>query len=234
MKRLVRTLLLFIILLAASIITITACGGNKAPGTNPTGAQRAFVFNSNPVGLRVTKGFGAASAALSSPFVVNAQSTTPGGGNFSGFCNAVNPPAGRAALVIYGLGLWTSGDCAVAGLPDSDVGVTIPQNGQIGNVSIDAVGTGTGADDGTVGISSTGSGQIQIDVIHADGTRTKTAISCTLGISSNAKVHCDDSSQPAHHTSVVAGDQVVARFWFNPGDSYRAIRVNLEYATPAF
>src|SRR6185437_8718475 len=216
MKRFARTLLLFIILLAASVITITACGGNKAPGTITSGLS-SFIFNSNPVGFHVTKGFGAARSALSSPFAVNAQSPTPGGGNFSGFCNSINSPAGRGATVIYGLGLWTSGDCTSGGiLADSDVGVSIPQSGQIGNVSVDAVGTGTGADDGIVGLSSTGSGQIEIDVLHADGTRTASAISCTLGISNNAKVHCDDKTQSTHHTDVVAGDQVIARFWFNP------------------
>jgi hypothetical protein len=33
---------------------------------------------------------------------------------------------------------------------------------------------------------------------------------------------------------VIAGDQISARIFYNAGDVYRAIRVNIEYATPTF
>lgn len=233
MTRIGRIVLLSLFMLAAVVITITACGGGLQNGGG-IGAARAFIFNSNPAGFHITHGFGATRASASGIFVVNAQATTPGGGNFAGFCSTVNPSTGRAATVLYGLGIWSSGDCSSAGASDSDVGVTISQPGQIGNVSVDAVGTGTVADDGKVGLASAASGQIEVTVIHADGTRAVAPITCTLGVSNNAKVHCDDKTQTSHRTSVVAGDQVIAKFWYSAGDSYRAIRVNLEYATPTF
>lgn len=226
--------------LASIVITITACGGGALPiggGGGLPAAARAFIFNANPVGFHITRGFSAARASLhkQTAFTVNAQAPTPGGGNFPGFCNSVNvaPTGARAATVVYGLGLWTSGECGLTSVSDSDVGVEIPQAGQIGNVTVDAIGTGSGTDDGKLGIDSTASGQIQVTVLHADGTRTDTAITCALGVSNNAKVHCEDK-QAAHFANVAAGDQVTARFWYNGGDSYRAIRVNLEYATPTF
>jgi hypothetical protein len=48
--------------------------------------MRAFVFNANPLGFHVTRGFGPSRASIA-PFTVNAQATTPGGGNFPGFCD---------------------------------------------------------------------------------------------------------------------------------------------------
>src|SRR5262249_44425885 len=107
--------------------------------------------------------------------------------------------------------------------PDSDVGVAIPANGQVGDLTVDAVGTGTASD----------SGAMEIKIIHPDGTQTVTAISCSLGVSSNSKIHCEDKNA-AHHTNVVAGDQISARVFWNAGDTYRAVRVNIVYATPAF
>ena len=228
--------------LTSIVITITACGGGSSQPGGGGGigtAARALIFNANPLGLHITRGFGPSRASLEHPaaFTVDAQTTTPGGGNFAGFCDLVGvaSPGARVQSGIFGLGLWASGACnTVAAPPGPEVGVTIPQAGQIGNVSLDAVGTGSGVDDGNVGLNSTASGQIQVVVLHADGTQTITPITCTLGVSSAAKVHCDDKNSPAHHTDVVAGDQVAAHFWYNGGDSYTAIRVNIEYATPTF
>ena len=234
LKSLGRTICL---VLASAIVTtaiITACGGSSGGGGIVERA-RAFIFNANPLGLHTTSGFGPGRRADgSSTFTVNAQSPTPGGGNFPGFCSSIAPSSGRGATVVFGLGLWSSGDCAGSGVPDSAVGVAIPASGQVGQLTVDAIGQGTGADDGKVGIDSTGSGQIQLKVVHADGTETTTPISCTLGVSSpGAKVHCEDKNA-AHNTSVSAGDQIVARYWYNAGDSYNSIRVNVEYATPTF
>ncbi|HKW74858.1 MAG TPA: hypothetical protein VJN64_04975 [Terriglobales bacterium] len=231
-----RITIISLLLLAAITTVITACG-SRTLGTSPgpIAAARAFIFNSNPVGLHTTRGFSQRAAASPAAFTVNAQTTTPGGGNFSGFCNSLGPAAGRIALIPFGLGNFSDGNCnGSAGI--GDVGVAIPQNGQIGNVSLDAVGLGTGAEDGQVGLNSTASGQIQVAVLHADGTQTFAPITCSLGVSTdvNSKVHCDDKGNAAHITNVVAGDQVVVRIWSQPGDQYRALRVNLEYATPTF
>jgi FlaG/FlaF family flagellin (archaellin) len=224
MKKVGRILLLSIVVLMAAVITITACGGNASTGKTPGSTLHAFIFNSNPVGFHITKGFGAARASLASPFVVNAQAAASGGGNFPGFCNAVSPSSGRAATVIYGIGRWSTGSCEDATTPDSDVGVSVLQAGQIGNLTVDAVGNGTGAD----------SGDFEIKVIHADGTQTISAITCNLGVSAvEQKVHCEDKNA-AHFTSVAATDQVSARMFYNPGDAYRAIRVNIEFAAPTF
>lgn len=232
MKTLARLTLLSALLLIAIVITITACGGHS--GTLGA-AARGLIFNANPVGLHITKGFGSATrASVSGPFTVSAQTAAPGGGNFSGFCDVVQQGPARTASPIFGLGLWSSGACNTQSGASAQVGVAIPQAGQIGNVSLDAVGTGTVADDGKIGLDSTSSGQIEVIVLHQDGTQTITPVSCVLGISSNAAVHCDDKAQPSHHTNVAAGDQVIAFFWYNAADSYRSIRVNVEYATPSF
>jgi hypothetical protein len=120
----------------------------------------------------------------------------------------------RARTVIYGIGRWTSGNCQDGQTQFSDVGVNVPQTGQIGNLTVDAHGTGTAPDDGTIGLNSTASGQLEVEILHADGTRNVTPLTCSLGVSSvDAKVHCEDKT---HHVDVVAGDQVVAQFWFNP------------------
>lgn len=232
MKKVARILLLSIIVMTAAVITITACGGSKSSvGTGA--ALRALVFNANPLGFHVTRGFGPSRASLA-PFTVNAQTTTPGGGNFPGFCDSFATGVGRGATAIYGIGRWSSGLCNDKSTPDSDVGVTVPQDGQIGNVTIDARGNGTSPDDGIVGLNSSASGQIEVKVIHPDGTQSSTPITCTLGVSAvDAKVHCEDKNV-AHHFNVAAGDQVSTRFWIQPGDSYRAIRVNIEFATPTF
>lgn len=217
------------LVLASAIVTtaiITACGGGSSGGgggSNPL--SRIFTFNgSNPVGLHSNKNSVASRIAESSfQAVVEAQSPSPGGGNFSGFCGTLNPVSGHAAAVIFGIGRWSTAECSDGSTPDSDVGVTIPQNGQIGNLTVDAVGTGTG----------TASGQMEVKIIHADGTQTITQLTCSLGISNNAKVHCEDLSA-AHQTNVSAGDQVSARIFWDPGDTYRALRVNFVYATPTF
>jgi hypothetical protein len=218
--------------LLAIVITITACGG-RAPGSLGA-AARGLIFNANPVGLHITKGFGTVSASAAGAFTVNAQTVAPGGGNFSGFCDVLQQGSARTASPIFGLGLWSSGACNTQPGAAANVGVAIPQAGQIGNVSVDAFGTGTVADDGKVGLDSTASGQVEVVVLHQDGTQTITPVSCSLGVSSNASVHCDDKAQAAHHTNVAAGDQVIAFFWYNPADTYRSIRVNIEYATPSF
>jgi hypothetical protein len=224
MKRVGRIVALSIVVLMSALITITACGGNSSTGKNPVNALRAFIFNSNPVGLHTTRGFGAARASLASPFVVNAQAAASGGGNIAGFCNEVVPSSGRAATVIYGIGRWSTGSCEDATTPDSDVGVSILQTAQIGNLTVDAIGNGTGAD----------SGAFEVKVIHGDGTQNISAITCSLGVSAvEQRVHCEDKNA-AHFTSVAAGDQVSARVFYNPGDSYRAIRVNIEFAAPTF
>lgn len=218
-----RIALLSLFALAVSIITITACGGGSS---SIIGSARAFVFNSNPVGFHLTHGF-ATRASNAGPFVVNAQTTTAGGGNFSGFCNATfgsGTPGARAHTVIFGLGRWNSGACEDGSVQDTDVGVSIPQNGQIGNLTMDAIGTGTAAD----------SGQLQVTIIHSDGTRTITPLSCTFGISApGSKLHCEDKNS-ADFVTVAAGDQVAAFFFWTPanGDAYNAIRVNIAYATP--
>ena len=76
MKKVARILLLSIIVMAAAVITITACGGNRPGGTGGGGtALRAFVFNSNPLGFHVTRGFGPSRASIA-PFTVNAQTAS--------------------------------------------------------------------------------------------------------------------------------------------------------------
>jgi hypothetical protein len=167
---------------------------------------------------------------------VNAQNTTPGGGNFPGFCDGVLLTNGRARTTIYGIGRWTSGNCQDGQVQSSDVGLNIPQAGQIGNLTLDAISvTGSsGADDGLIGINGTTSGQMEVTVIHADGSLTQSSLTCSLGITTPAqKVHCEDKTA-AHHVAVSAGDQVTAQFWYNANEQYRAIRVNIEYATPTF
>lgn len=243
MKQLKSVGRLLLIMLASSFTTIaviTACGGGSPAGNTVMNAAHALIFNSNPVGLHVTSGFGPTrTASTSSPFVVNAQATTPGGGNFSGFCNATvrSGTAGfRVRIVIFGLGRWTSGSCEDGQVQFSNVGVNIPAAGQIGNLTVDAIGTGVAAD----------SGQLQLTVLHSDGSQTIAPLTCSLGVSSNTKVHCEDKNT-ADHTNVAAGDQLVATFFYTPcaqncaanngtgdGDSYTAIRVNVQYATPTF
>lgn len=234
MKSIARILLLSIIVMTVAVITITACGGSRPSISGGGAALRAFVFNSNPLGFHVTRGFGPSRASIA-PFTVNAQATTPGGGNFPGFCDSLSGgAAGRAVTVVYGIGRWSSGACDDRLTPSADVGVAVPQNGQIGNVTVDARGIGTLPDDGKIGVNSTASGQIEVVVIHSDDTQSITPLTCSLGVSSvDAKVHCEDKTV-AHHIDVVAGDQVIAFFWVNTGDSYRAIRVNIEFATPTF
>jgi FlaG/FlaF family flagellin (archaellin) len=234
MKKVARILLLSIIVMTAAVITITACGGNKSSGG--TGAAlRALVFNSNPLGFHVTRGFGPSRASIA-PFTVNAQNTTPGGGNFPGFCDSVLLTNGRARTTIYGIGRWTSGNCQDGQVQFSDVGVNIPQAGQIGNLTLDAISVSgsSGADDGLIGINGTASGQMEITIIHADGSLIPTSLTCSLGVTTpNQKVHCEDKTS-AHHIAVAAGDQITAQFWYNGNEQYRAIRVNIEFATPTF
>jgi hypothetical protein len=233
MTNVARILLLSIIVLTAAVITITACGGNRPGGTGGGTALRAFIFNANPLGFHVTKGFGPSRASIA-PFTVNAQNITPGGGNFPGFCDSHTGAGARTVTIVYGIGRWSSGSCDDRLTPDSDVGVAIPQNGQVGNITVDARGTGTVQDNGIVGVSGTGSGQLEVSIIHADGSRSVSPLTCSLGVSAaDAKVHCEDKTL-THHVDVVTGDQIIAQFWVNPGDAYRAIRVNIEYATPTF
>jgi len=227
MKTLGRILALSMLSSALTILAITACGGSMGAGGNGGGgtpqSARAFVFNWRPVHLLGTR-FGVQRAAADSPFVVNAQAPAAGGGNLQGICDAVNPSSGRAATVLFNLGRWSSGSCQDAATPDSDVGVTIPQTGQIGNLTVDATGLG----------AASNSGQMEVKVIHSDGSQTILPLTCSLGVSAaGSKVHCEDKSA-ADHANVSAGDQVSARIFYNAGDSYRAIRVNIEYATPTF
>lgn len=227
MKRLKEIGRMTLTAIAAAVITIatiTACGGNGGGMVPTPTALRALIFNSNPLGFHATSGFGPGRAAAFSPFAVNAATTTPGGGNFPGFCNSTNPSSGRAATVMFGLGQWTSGDCANVGIPDATVGVAIPAAGQVGQLTVDAVGNGTGTD----------SGQLEVKLIHADGSETITPITCTLGQSAaGAKVHCEDLNA-AHNSNVAAGDQIAVRMFYDSGDQYNAIRVNVQYATPTF
>jgi hypothetical protein len=221
MKRVAKVLALSLLSSAFTILIISACGGKSTP--NPMSQAARFAFTWKPVHL-LGRTSGIAIASTESPFVVNAQSTTPGGGNFSGFCNAVAPSSGRAATVLFGLGRWSSGSCDDAATPDSGVGVNIPQNGQVGQLTVDAVGLGTGSD----------SGAMELKLVHADGTETILPLTCTLGVSSaGSKVHCEDKTT-AHNSNAVAGDQFVARIFYDAGDSYNAIRVNVQYATPTF
>lgn len=75
---------------------------------------------------------------------------------------------------------------------------------------------------------------MEVKIIHSDSTETILPITCTLGISnSGQRVHCEDKNS-THNTNVVAGDQVSARIIFNGGDSFTAIRVNIQYAVPTF
>lgn len=213
--------------LASAVLTmliITACGGGPSGGPGGNNGVRALIFNSNPVGFHVTKGFGPGRASIFSPFIVNAATTTPGGGNLPGFCNAIALSGGRAATVIFGLGRWSSGLCDDAATPDTSVGVALPADGQIGQLTVDAVGQGNGAD----------SGQMEVKIIHADGTQTIIPVTCSLGVSNaGAKVHCEDLNA-AHNTNVIKGDQLAVRMFYNPSDQYSAIRVNVQYATPTF
>jgi len=75
------------------------------------------------------------------------------------------------------------------------VGVSVPQAGQIGNLTVDARGIGVSPDDGGVGPNSTASGQLEVEVIHVDGTQTVESLTCSLGVSpADAKVHCEDKT----------------------------------------
>lgn len=232
MKAIGRFASFVLVSLTSIVITVTACGGGGASqpgGGGGIGAARALIFNANPVGFHVTRGFGASRASLQQPasFTVNAQTTAAGGGNFSGFCNATfgnATPNIRIHTVVFGLGRWTSGACEDGVVQDTSVGVNIPQNGQIGNLTVDAAGTGTQPD----------SGLLEVMIIHSDGTRITTPLTCSFGISSGGNVHCEDKNA-SDHISVAAGDQVAAFFsWSSNGDAYTAIRVNIEYATPTF
>ncbi|HEY6349618.1 MAG TPA: hypothetical protein VI636_09435 [Candidatus Angelobacter sp.] len=207
-----------------AVAIITACGGGNNGGGNNNPLSRMFTFNPNPIGPRINKNAVSSRIAGGSlQSVVEAQAPTPGGGNFPGFCSTLDLVSGRAAAVIFGIGRWSTAACSDGSTPDSDVGVTIPTSGQVGNLTVDAVGSGTGSD----------SGQMEVKIIHADGTQAITSITCSLGVSNNAKVHCEDLD-PTHHTNVLSGDQVSARIFWNPGDTYRAVRVNIVYATPTF
>jgi hypothetical protein len=223
--RIIRVAALCLLSAITTVLIITACGGSRSSGTGSSGNPLAalFIFNANPVGRHANHGNVSARASIANPFIVNAQTTTPGGGNFPGFCNTLDLVSARAASVLFGIGRWSDGNCADHSTPDSDVGVSIPTAGQIGNLTVDAIGTGTASD----------SGQMEVKVIHTDGSQTITAITCTLGLSSNTKVHCEDKSS-AHFTTVAAGDQVSARIFWDAGDTYRAVRVNIDYATPTF
>ncbi len=228
MKATLKLLALAMLCWAIVICLITACGGGAAakhPGGNTT-ASRLDAFIWTPVHLlssRVTQQ--SAGISNSSPFVVNAQTATPTIQNLQGVCNATAPSSGRAATVLFNLGRWSHGACDDAQTPDSDIGVTVPHNGQVGNLVVDAVGTGTGAD----------SGQIEFEVISSStGAKTIIPVTCTLAVSpANSKVHCEDRAT-GHFTNINAGDQVVVRFFYNAGDAYRGIRVTAEYATPTF
>jgi hypothetical protein len=221
MKQMLKVLALTALTLVFAIGIITACGGR---GPNPSStADNFFSFDWNPAHL-LGRTSGTNLADSSGAFIVSAQSTTPGGGNLSGFRDRVSPSSARAATVIFGLGRWSSGSCDDARTPDSSVGVAIPQNGQVGQLSVDAVGTGTAAD----------SGFMELKIIHSDSTETILPITCTLGISNpGARVHCEDKSA-AHNTNVSSGDQFSARIFYNGGDIYNAIRVNVQYAVPTF
>jgi hypothetical protein len=227
MKVIARLFLLSLICLAAIILTITACGGNSSsPSTTPGAALKSLVLNGSPVGFQLTHKAASTTASISSMFVANAQTVTPIAGNFPGFCNALAPTvADHRAAVLFGIGRWTSGSCDDAAAPDSDVGVSFQQAGQIGNLTVDAVGIGSAAD----------SGQMEVKLIHADGTQTIVPMTCTLGISTNptGRVHCEDK-QAVHVVNVAATDQMSARIFYNAADSFTAIRVNIAYASPTF
>ncbi len=221
MKRLIKLAVLTAFTLIVAIGLITACGGNAT--RSPIAQAQNFFFSWKPVHL-LGRTSGSQIASVSGPFVANAQTTGSGGGNLSGFCADVAASGARAATVIFGLGRWSSGVCSDAQTPDTQVGVTIPQNGQLGNLTVDAIGHGTGAD----------SGQMELKVIHQDGTQTILPITCTMGISNaGTKTHCEDKAS-AHFSTVAAGDQFAARIFYNGGDSYTAIRVNIQYAVPNF
>ena len=219
--KLLKMAMLTLVMLATTIALITACGGS---GSNPSSmAHNFFSFDWKPAHL-LGRTSGRNQASNSSAFVVNAQSSTPGGGNLSGFCARTALSSGRGATVIFGLGRWSSGSCDDAATPDTSVGVAIPQAGQIGQLTVDAVGQGTAAD----------SGVMELKLIHNDGSETILPITCTLGISNpGSKVHCEDKSA-GHNTNVAAGDQFAARIFYNAGDLYTAIRVNVQYAVPTF
>jgi hypothetical protein len=221
MKRMLKLLALTAAMLVLAIGIITACGGR---GSHPSSmAHNLFSFDWKPAHL-LGRTSGNNIASNGGTFVVNAQGSTSGGGNLSGFCDRTAPSSGRAATVIFGLGRWSSGSCDDARTPDTAVGVAIPQTGQIGQLTVDAVGQGTAAD----------SGVMELKIIHNDGSETILPITCTLGISSpGSKVHCEDKSAN-HNTNVTAGDQFAARIFYNPGDLYSAIRVNVQYAVPSF
>ncbi len=225
MKQTLKILALTALTLVFAIGIITACGGGgRAPGsTSSSMAHNLFSFDWKPAHL-LGRSSGRNQASNSSAFIVNAQSTTTGGGNLSGFCAQTAPSSGRAATVIFGLGRWSSGSCDDAATPDTSVGVAIPQTGQIGQLTVDAVGQGTAAN----------SGVMELKIIHSDSSETIIPITCTLGVSNpGAKVHCEDKSAD-HNTNVTAGDQFAARIFYNAGDLYTAIRVNVQYAVPTF
>jgi hypothetical protein len=226
MKVITRLFLMSLICLAAIVLTITACGGSSNPSTTPGAALKSLVLNGSPVGFHLTHRTTTTTASISSMFVANAQTVTPIAGNFPGFCNLLAPTvADHRASVIFGIGRWTDGKCDDAATSDSDVGVSFQQAGQIGNLTVDAVGIGSAAD----------SGQMEVKLIHSDGTQTIVPLTCTLGISTdpNGKVHCEDKAS-AHFVNVAATDQLSARIFYNAADAYRAIRVNVGYASPTF
>lgn len=201
---------------------ITACGGmSSGPGTTGHGISKSVFFNWKPTKL-AQLATARQIASNSNPFVVNAQSVTTGGGNLSGFCDDIPMPVSRAATVIFGLGRWTSGQCSDSRSPDSSVGVTLPQAGQLGQLTVDAVGAGVAPD----------SGFMQLKIIHLDDTETIISLTCTLGMNSTpGRVHCEDKD-PTHNVNVVAGDQFSARIFVNAGDSFHAIRVTVQYGVP--
>jgi hypothetical protein len=222
MKRIMKIAALSVGTLIITIGLITACGGmNSGPGISGHGTSKTSFFNWKPTKLAQI-GSSRPIASNFSPFVVSAQTVTAGGGNLSGFCDDIPLGVARGATVIFGLGRWNSGQCSDARTPDSSVGVTLPQAGQIGQLTVDAVGAGVAAD----------SGQMFLKIIHADDTETVITLACTLGMNSTpGRVHCEDKD-PAHNANVVAGDQFSARMFINPGDAYRAIRVTVQYGVP--
>ncbi len=207
-----------------TIVFITSCGGGgsmSAPGGGSASAH-SIVFDWSPVRL-LGLNSKTHQASAASPFVVNAQTATTASGNLSGVCNAIAQSRGPAATVLYNLGRWTSGECDDAQTPDTDVGVRVPAAGQIGNLTVDALGIGT----------SDTSGQLEVKIIHTDGSTTITPLTCSLGVNAtaNGKVHCSDLGA-AHATNVAQDDEVSARIHYVAGDAYRAIRVNIQFGAP--
>jgi hypothetical protein len=138
---------------------------------------------------------------------------TIGRNNISGFCGTLpNPPVSVAAVVPFGLGNRLDGRCTT---PDVNGGVVIPEDGWIGNFTID--------DTDTIGTrNSDQSGRVEY---YINGQLIHTI---TRGV--DADGHTEDlQSANGHVFQVHAGDKVKVRYWQQAGDHESNIEWNIGF-----